>query len=75
MLLSEFSKVRKEWTARYVFNIADYRIEFRLKSFVAQRISVALQKQSFIIQAGRITHVLGRKAELIQRLFVEQRGF
>jgi len=31
VLLSEFSKVRKELPARYVFLIADYLIKFRLK--------------------------------------------
>jgi len=33
LLLSEFSKVRKEKLARYVFIIADYRNGFRLGVF------------------------------------------
>lgn len=41
-LLSEFSKVRKELPARYVFLIADYLIKFRLKVLLLQDHSAAL---------------------------------
>jgi len=44
VLLSEFSKVRKEKPSRYVFIIADYRNEFRLSIFAGAKDLDALQK-------------------------------
>jgi HPt (histidine-containing phosphotransfer) domain-containing protein len=68
LLLSEFSKVRKEKPSRYVFIIADYRNGFRLRAFAGAEDLDALQKQSFAFEPGTITYALGQKAELNQRL-------
>ncbi len=68
MLLSEFSKVRKEKPSRYVFIIADYRNGFRLRAFAGAEDLDALQKQSFAFEPRTITYALGQKAELNQRL-------
>jgi hypothetical protein len=64
VLLSEFSKVRKEQSSGYKFIIADYRNGFRLRVFADAEDPWRFIKAGLAIELGTIAYVLGAKAEL-----------